>query len=180
MENALAIVTGEPWPSVIVTFCADAFVLVMMMAITHDVVDVSAVELVGTACHAGVNAVVPQDVLGTVCTWPITFAPAGSEPVTLNPVLEIDPVTVNGVMEAMPCTVMTSADAVPAVPIAGCLAAVAAPVGSETVPAMLFTFQVPPWFAVTTLPGPPYCCNCAYSGPSTPAAAHSRRSPVVM
>jgi len=61
------------------------------------------------------------------------------------PVLEIDPVTVSGVMEAIPCTLMTSADAVPAVPIAGCLAAVAAPVGSETVPAMLFMFPVPAW-----------------------------------
>src|SRR5216684_7754479 len=112
MENALAIVTGVPWPSLMVTVCAAALVLVMMMATTHEVVDVSAVELVGTACHAGVNAVVPQDVFGTVCTWPITFAPAGSEPVTLNPVLEMDPVMVSGVMETMPCTVMTSDDAV--------------------------------------------------------------------
>src|SRR5713226_3025560 len=120
MENALAIVTGVPWPSLMVTVCAAALVLVMMMATTHEVVDVSAVELVGTACHAGVNAVVPQDVFGTVCTWPITFAPAGSEPVTLNPAFEMDPVMVSGVMEAMPCTVMTSDDAVPAVPGAGC------------------------------------------------------------
>src|SRR5579864_8561998 len=91
MENALAIVTGVPCPSVMVTVCAAPLVLVMMIAITQDVVAVSAVALVGSDCQAGVNAVVPHAVLGIICTWPMTFAPAGSDPVTLNPVLEIDP-----------------------------------------------------------------------------------------
>src|SRR4029077_14216732 len=127
----------------IVTVCAAPFVFVTINAMTQDVVEVRDAVLVGTDCQAGVNAVVPHAVLGTVCTCPMTFAPVGSEPVTLNPLFEIDPVMVSGVMDAAPCTVMTSAAGVPAVPSAGCLAAVAAPVGRETVPAMLLMFQVP-------------------------------------
>src|SRR5207237_6844203 len=95
IENALAMVTGVPCPSVMVTVCADAFVLLMMIACTHEVVDVSTVLPVGTACHAGVNAVVPHAVLGTVWTWPITLVPPGNEPVTLKPVLAIDPLIGN-------------------------------------------------------------------------------------
>src|SRR5882724_3880702 len=189
IENAFAMVTGLPCPSVMVTVCADPLVLVMMTAITHDVVAVSAVVLVGTACHAGVNAVVPQAVFGIVCTWPITLPPVGSEPVTLKPVLAMDPLmgklppvpsTLSALIEAAPCTVITSAEGVPAVPRAGCLAAVEAPVGSDTVPETFVRFHVPPWFAVTVLPGPPDCCNCAYIGPRIPAAASSRNSVAVM
>src|SRR5690242_5570042 len=126
-----------------VTVCAAPLVFVMIIATTQDVVEVTTVVLVGTDCQAGVNAVVPHAVFGIICTWPMTFAPAGNDPVTLNPVFEIDPLMASGVMEAAPCTVITSPDGVPAVPSAGCLAAVAAPVGSETVPETLLMFQVP-------------------------------------
>ena len=67
-EKALMMVTGDPWPSVTVTVCAAAFVLVTITAITQDVVEVRDVVLVGTACQAGVKAAVPHAVLGTVCT----------------------------------------------------------------------------------------------------------------
>src|SRR2546423_2395904 len=123
MENALSTVTGVPCPSVIVTVCALALVLVIMIATTQDVVAVSAVVEVGTACHAGVNAVAPQVVFGAIC---------------------------NAAMPAAPCTVTTSADGLPAVAKVGCFADVAAPVARATVPEMLVMFHVPPWLAVTT------------------------------
>jgi len=60
------------------------------------------------------------------------------------------------------------------------LAAVEAPVSSDTVPEMFVRFHVPPGFAVTVLPGPPDCCNCAYMRPRIPAAVSNRKSVAVM
>src|SRR5260370_28100218 len=100
MEKALNTVMGVPCPSVTVTVWAEALVLVIITASTHEVAPVSAVFAVGTACHAGVNAVTPQAVFGAVCS---------------------------AAMPDAPCTAMTSTDGVPAVPIAGCFADVAAP-----------------------------------------------------
>ena len=66
IEKALNTVTGAPCPSVIVMVWEEALVLVIITANTHDVVAVSAVFAVGTACQAGVNAVTPQAVFGAV------------------------------------------------------------------------------------------------------------------
>src|SRR5260370_40506830 len=60
MEKALNTVIGVPCPSVTVTVWAEAFVLVIITARTHEGVAVSAVLAEGTACRAGVNAVTPQ------------------------------------------------------------------------------------------------------------------------
>src|SRR5258708_39489142 len=108
-----------------------------MIATTQDVVAVSAVLEVGPACQAGVNAVAPQAVLGAMSS---------------------------AAMPVAPCTVTTSTDGLPAVAKFGCFADVAAPVGSAIVPEILLMFHVPPWLAVTTVPAPPDCCNCPYSG----------------
>src|SRR4029434_8207884 len=114
MENALSTVTGVPCPSVMVTVCALALVLVTRIATTQDVVAVSAVLEVGTTCHAGVKAVAPHAVFGAVCS---------------------------AAMPVAPCTVTTSADGLPAVAKVGCFADVAAPVGSATVPEILLMFH---------------------------------------
>src|SRR6185436_13086227 len=117
MEKALSTVTGAPCPSVMVTLCGLALVLVTMIATTQDVVAVSDVFEVGTTCHAGVKAVPPQAVFGAICSAAIPAAP---------------------------CTVTTSADGLPDVANVGCFAAVAAPVGSAIVPEILLIFHVPP------------------------------------
>src|SRR5260370_32723233 len=125
MENAHKTVTGAPCPSVTVIVWALELVLVTRIATTQEVVPVSAVLEVGTACHAGVNAVAPHAVLGATLTVLVMEVTADNVPLT--GCVTAEPSTFSAVIDAIPCTVITSDDAPPAVPSARCLPAVAAP-----------------------------------------------------